>query len=102
MTVFVRSNYELIRIELDEIEYVESFENYIKIHFTKAKLIMCLIPLKTFFEKLPSDKFIRIHRRFIVSIDKVKKVAKKRVRLTNTELPAGAGYFKSLKALIKY
>jgi len=98
-TIFIKSSYEIIRVDLNNIEYIESMENYIRIHFTNGQPVMSLMPLKSILEKLPPERFMRIHRRFIVSIDKVKKIGTKKIKLNNTELPGGS-YLKELKKLI--
>lgn len=102
-TIYIRSAYEKIRIDLNDIEYIESFENYVKIHFTRDKPIMSLIPLKKILEKIPPEKFVQIHRRYIVAIDKIKRIGTKKVTINGVELPGGGRYFKSLKSrLIDY
>ena len=62
---------------------------------------MALMPLKKILEKLPAEKFVRIHRSYIISIDKIKNIRNKKVTLSIAELPAGDSYFKNLKGLIK-
>jgi len=99
--IYIRSTYQLVRVNLDEVEYIESLENYIRIHFTSGKYIMALMPLKKILEKIPPEKFVRIHRSYIISIDKIKNIGNKKVTLSIVELPAGDSYFKNLKGLIK-
>lgn len=67
-------------------EYIESLEDYIKIHLTNAKPVLTLMPLKKVLEKLSPDKFKRIHRSNIVGVDKVKAILNRKIKLT-TELP---------------
>jgi DNA-binding LytR/AlgR family response regulator len=99
--IYIRSTYQLVRVNLDEVEYIESLENYIRIHFTSGKFIMALMPLKKILEKIPPEKFVRIHRSYIISIDKIRNIRNKKVTLSIVELPAGDSYFKNLKGLIK-
>ena len=99
--IYIRSTYELTRVDLNEVEYIESLENYIRIHFTSGGPVMALMPLKRFQEMIPQEKFVRIHRSYIISIDKIKNIRNKKVRLSIAELPAGASYFINLKRLIK-
>jgi DNA-binding LytR/AlgR family response regulator len=65
--LFVYSEYRLIKIPLNEIEYIESLEDYIKIHLIDTKAILTLMPLKKVLEKLPAEKFKRIHRSYIIA-----------------------------------
>jgi len=91
--IFVYSEYKLVKILLDEIEYIESMEDYIRIHLSGSKPIMCLMPLKKILEKLPSHQFKRIHRSYIVPVKKVKAIQNKKVLLANnTELPVSDSY----------
>lgn len=99
--IYIRSTYQLIRVDLNEVEYIESLENYIRIHFSSGKFMMALMPLKKILEKIPPEKFVRIHRSYIISIDKIKNIRNKKVTLGIVELPAGDSFFKNLKGLIK-
>lgn len=100
-SLFVYSEYRLIKIPLNEIEYIESLEDYIRINLVNAKPVLTLIPLKKVLEKLPAEKFKRIHRSYIVAIDKVNSVLNRKVRLTSSvELPVSdsyAGFIKDWK-----
>jgi DNA-binding LytR/AlgR family response regulator len=91
-SLFVRSEYQLIKIDLNDIEYIESAEDYLKIHRTGTKPVMTLMTLKEMLEKLPANNFKRIHRSYIVPLSKIKAVAGKKVRLTTVELPFSDRY----------
>jgi DNA-binding LytR/AlgR family response regulator len=80
---FVRSEYRMVRILFDEIDYIESLEDYIKIHIANAKPILTLMTLKAVVEKLPADKFIRIHRSYIIPFNKIKSVINKKMLLSS-------------------
>ncbi|MBL7744437.1 MAG: response regulator transcription factor [Chitinophagaceae bacterium] len=91
--LFVYSEYRMVKIGLREIEYIESLEDYIKIHLTGAKPILTLMTLKGVLEKLPADKFKRIHRSYIVAIDKVNSILNRKAKLqSNVELPISDSY----------
>ena len=92
-SIFVRSEYKMIRVDVDNIEYIEGLEDYIKIHITDSRPILTLSTLKAFVEKLPADKFVRIHRSYIVPYAKIKTVVNKKIKLSsNTELPISDTY----------
>jgi DNA-binding LytR/AlgR family response regulator len=91
-SLFVYSEYRLVKILVDDIEYIESLDDYIKIHFTSAKPLLTLMTLKNVLEKLPADKFKRIHRSYIVSVDKIKSVLNRKVQLFSVELPISNSY----------
>ncbi|HKH59947.1 MAG TPA: LytTR family DNA-binding domain-containing protein [Flavitalea sp.] len=90
--LFVRSEYQLVKIELYEIEYIESLEDYLKIHLNSGKYIMTLMTLKAILEKLPPTLFKRIHRSYVVPLAKIRSVVNRRVRLTEIELPVSDRY----------
>ena len=83
----------MIRIKLNEIEYIEGFVDYIKINLINQKPVLTLMTFKAIMEKLPPDEFKRIHRSYIVPVSKVKTVKRKRVLLfTLKELPVSDSY----------
>jgi DNA-binding LytR/AlgR family response regulator len=91
--LFVHSEYRLIKIPLNDIEYIESLEDYIKIHITNTKPVLTLMSMKKVLEKLPADKFQRIHRSYIVSVTKVKSIQNRKVQLAPAiELPISDSY----------
>ena len=99
--IFIRSEYQLIKINIDDIEYIESLEDYCKIHLLHEKPIMTLTTLKAMLEKLPSEKFKRIHRSYIVPLSKIKSIINKKVKLSSVELPVGNSYTTSLALWVK-
>jgi two-component system LytT family response regulator len=83
----------MVKIELDEIDYIEGLEDYIKIHLANAKPVLTLMTLKAVLEKLPEEKFKRIHRSYIVPVNKVQSILNRKLTLTNgTELPVSDSY----------
>jgi two-component system, LytTR family, response regulator len=91
--LFVHAEYRLVKIPLNDIEYIESLEDYIKIHLANAKPVLTLMSMKKVLEKLPAEKFQRIHRSYIVSVAKVKSIQNRKVQLTSaTELPISDSY----------
>jgi DNA-binding LytR/AlgR family response regulator len=73
-SLFVKSEYKMVRIFLSEIKYIESSNEYIQIHLILGEPVTTLIRLKVMEEQLPKDKFMRVHRSFIVNLDKVKVI----------------------------
>jgi len=91
--LFVHAEYRLVKIPLGDIEYIESLEDYIKIHLANAKPVLTLMSMKKVLEKLPAEKFQRIHRSYIVSVAKVKSIQNRKVQLAPaTELPISDSY----------
>jgi two-component system, LytTR family, response regulator len=91
--LFIRSEYRVIKIALNDIDYIEGLEDYIKIHMNNARPVLTLLTLKAVLEKLPEAKFRRIHRSYIVAVDKVKSIQGKKVLFSSgIELPVSDTY----------
>ena len=99
--IFVKSEYKLIRILLSEIKYIESSNEYIQIHLVNDEPITTLIRLKVIEEQLPKDKFMRVHRSFIVNLDRVKVIERNKIIFDhNIFIPVGEQYKDSFQAFI--
>jgi len=99
--LFVRSEYQVLRIPLEEIEYIESVEDYVKIHRTGDRPIMSLMTMKSVLSKLPADRFKRIHRSYIIPISKIRSVVNRKVKLDIIELPIGYSYLQEVSTWLK-
>jgi DNA-binding LytR/AlgR family response regulator len=100
--LFVRSGYKTIRIQLNEIEYIEGFVDYIKIHIVNENPVLTLMTLKSIIEKLPVEKFKRIHRSYIVAMAQIKELQNKKLLLFSLkELPISGSYIDLSKELKK-
>lgn len=84
--LFVYSEYKLLKIDVSEIVYLESLEDYVKIHLNNGKMILTLTTLKKVVDKLPADKFRRIHRSFVIAIKEVQMISNRKVKLSNDVL----------------
>jgi DNA-binding LytR/AlgR family response regulator len=91
--LFVKSGYKLMRIKLSEIKYIESMHEYIRIHLINDKPVMTLVSMKSIEEQLPSDKFMRVHRSFIVNLEKIKTIERNRIIFdSNVYIPVSEQY----------
>lgn len=80
--VYVKVEYQYVKLALKDILYVESLGDYIRIHLNKIeKPVMSLMTLKSFEEKVPANQFMRIHRSFIIALDKIDAVTKNSVQI---------------------
>ncbi len=95
--LFIRANYSLIKIAINDIHYIESLDDYLKIHITNQKTVVSKMTMKAVLEKLPPGEFIRVHRSFIVPLSKIKKIRKKIISLANVEIPIGLSYEQNVK-----
>ena len=85
-SIFVRKNERMIKILIDDILYFEADRNYCKI-FSKGKECLVVRTLKEIDEKLPKDKFLRIHRSYIVNLSHVDEVAGSHVVIGKKAIP---------------
>ena len=87
--LFVRAEYSLVKIPCSEIEYIETLDDYLKIHLVGKKPVLTKMNLKNMMSKLNANEFIRIHRSYIIPMSKILSVRNKTVQLADIELPIG-------------
>ena len=93
--IFVKSDYKLLQIPIDKILYIEGLKDYIKIHLEgETRAILSLVSIKNMEEKLPSDKFIRVHRSYIVQKQKIKVIDRGRIVFGKDYIPVSESYKK--------
>src|SRR5690606_6449729 len=69
--ILIKSGYDIVRLNIDDILLIEGLTDYVKI-FLPAQPILTLLNLKTTVDKLPAEKFVRVHRSYIVALEKIK------------------------------
>jgi DNA-binding LytR/AlgR family response regulator len=90
--LYIRSEYALIKIPFTDIHYLETLDDYIKIHQLGKKPILTLMSMKKMMERLPQSEFIRVHRSFIIPLSKIESVRGKSISLGVIDLPIGVSY----------
>ena len=92
--IYVKSDYKIVRINIEQIRYIEAMSEYLRISCEgKEKPVIVLLSMKKIEEHLPSNKFMRIHRSFIINLDKVSEVKKNHVLMEgDVSLPIGDNY----------
>ena len=99
--IFLKVEYQWVRISLKDISYIESLKDYVKVHLDDSqKTVLSLISLKALEEKLPSSKFMRIHRSFIVCLDKINAISKNSIFIGKTEITVGEQYKETFKTIV--
>lgn len=97
---FVNVDYSLVKVNLDDIIYVEGLKDYIKIHIKSSQHpIVTRMPMKTIEEHLPTHSFIRIHKSYIVSVSFITAIRKSSVFIDKTELPVSDSYRDAVTAI---
>lgn len=95
--IFIKTEYKIVRIELDDILYIEGLKDYSKIYLKdNPKPIFTLQNLKSFETKFQADEFIRVHRSYIVSVSKINMICKNRVVIGQTDIPVSIGFRNNL------
>jgi two-component system LytT family response regulator len=89
--IFVKTEHKIQKIELDDILYIEGLKDYISI-YTKAERVITLQNMKKMEETLPSGKFIRVHKSYIISLDKVESIERSRITICGKVIPIGDTY----------
>ena len=92
----VKSGYDYHKVLLDDLLYIEGMKEYVAFH-TPAKRIMGLYALKELEEKLPAERFLRVHRSYIVQKKHVESLVGKMLKIGDKEVPIGESYFAEVK-----
>lgn len=99
--IYVKSDYKLVQIPLNKILYIEGLKDYIKIHLEdEPKAILSLLSMKSMEESLPADRFIRVHRSYIVQKSKIKVIDRGRIVFNKEYIPISDSYKQELLSYI--
>jgi DNA-binding LytR/AlgR family response regulator len=91
--IFVKTEYKLVQIKLADILYIESSSDYVKIFTeTTSAPVLAQLSMKIMEERLPSDRFVRVHRSFIVQLEKIKTIEHNRIVFGKTHIPISDSY----------
>jgi two-component system response regulator LytT len=91
--LFLKVEYQLVRIAYDDILYTEGLKDYVKVHLkSDPKPTLSLTSLKALEEKLPASKFMRVHRSFIVNLDKISAVTRNTIQIGAVTIPVSDQY----------
>jgi DNA-binding LytR/AlgR family response regulator len=98
--IFIKANQKLLKISYDDIKYVEAFADYVKIYIPD-KRIVTLQTMKKMAQKLPAEKFCRIHRSFIVGLKHIESYNTSEVGVYGVRLPIGKNFKDDFMDLMK-
>ncbi|MCC8172766.1 MAG: LytTR family DNA-binding domain-containing protein [Parabacteroides sp.] len=92
-SIFIKTEYKLVQIELKKILYVEGLKDYVKIYIEgEPHPVLSLMSMKAMEELLPATRFIRVHRSFIVQPEKIKVIERNRIVFGKTYIPVSDSY----------
>lgn len=89
--IFVKTEHKIQRVDLDEILYIEGLKDYISI-YTAAERIVTLQNMKKMEDILPTNRFVRVHRSYIVALDKIASIERGRIFIEDKVIPVGDTY----------
>jgi len=89
--IYLKEDKIMVKLLLKDILYIESLKNYVKVK-TISKDIITYKTISSMEEKLPSNKFLRIHRSYIVNIDKIEAFSTTEIKIGNIEIPIGRNF----------
>ncbi len=101
MNLFVKSDNRMMRLLHQDILFFEGYSDYVRIYTSTGKPLLSLLNLKTLEKRLPSGLYCRVHRSYIVSIDKIDFVERKRIGIGNHIIPISESYSSVFFGLIR-
>ena len=100
-SIFVKSEYKLLQIDLDDIRYIEGLKDYVKIYTEQSPHpILSLMNMKAIEQMLPPSRFIRVHRSFIVQKSKIREIERNRIVFGDVYIPIGDSYKQAFQDFI--
>lgn len=99
-SIFIKDGYEQIKVQLEDILYIEASGNYTQVNLINNKLLSTRVPLNELLLLLPPKKFIRTHRAFIVAKNKVTKFDRSQIWIGDQIIPIGITYAQCVQHLL--
>ena len=93
-------NKKIYNLRLNEITYIESMREYVKIHYENGDSLALKYVLSKLEEQLPKTDFVRVHKSFIVSVNKIKVYSNKFIEFENKKIPIGSFYRKEALGIL--
>ena len=98
--IFVKADYQIVKININDITYIEGLDDYIKIYCGET-FTLSLMTLKTILSKLPTQTFTRVHRSYIVSIPHINSIQRNRIKIGEKLIPISETYSKDFFKIIE-
>jgi DNA-binding LytR/AlgR family response regulator len=94
--LYIRADFSLVKIPISDILYIAAYDDYLKIFIQNQKTLVARMTMKAILEKLPANKFIRVHRSYIVPLERIDAVKTKTITVSGQEIPLGVSYAEEL------
>jgi two-component system LytT family response regulator len=98
--IFIKTEYRCERIDLDEIKYIEGMKDYLSVVLAKRR-VMTLMSFNEILQLLPPSRFQRVHKSFIVALDKIRSIEKSQLRIDDESIPVSDTYRDQFLGLLK-
>jgi len=90
--IFVKSEYENVKLPLKSIQFIQGLKDYLKIHIDDKPSVLTLMNFRDMQTKLPEHDFLRVHRSYLVNINKITSIQKSKILLGDFRIPIGESY----------
>lgn len=90
--LFIKSEYKIVRINFNDITFIESMRDYVRIHLAAQKPVMALMSIQKMYDFLPKSDFMRVHRSFIVNLGKITTIERNRIVFDKDYIPISEQY----------
>ena len=99
--LFLKSEHRIIRINFNNIKYIEGMRDYVRIHLDNQKPVMALMVIKKLMENLPKNDFMRVHRSYIVNLKKIETIERNRIVFDNDRyIPVSKQYSEEFQSFL--
>jgi two-component system LytT family response regulator len=98
--IFVRAENKIIKVNFNDILYVEGLKNYISIYLVDNKRIITLQNMKALEEVLPTNRFVRVQKSYIVNLEKIDSIERQRIFIGNNSIPIGEAFATNFFSII--
>jgi DNA-binding LytR/AlgR family response regulator len=99
--IMVKSDYQSHRINLNDVLFIEGLKDYVKIYLVTGKPIVTLNSLKNLADKLPVEMFIRVHKSYIVAINKINSIVRNRIIIGDKWIPIGENFKDTFQEIMR-
>jgi len=100
-SLFIKVEYKLVRVDIDRILYVAGLKDYVKFYLEgESRSLISHMTMKAAEEILPADSFIRVHRSYIVSVDKINSIENNRIIIGKEYIPVSDAYKEAFSAFL--
>lgn len=91
--IFLKVEYQMVKVPLKSILFIEGLKDYVKVHIeNKQRQILTLTSLKSLEDRLPSGRFMRVHRSYIINLDQINAVTRNSIVIGNSTIPVSDQY----------